>query len=309
MRALRLKLRRFSRSLKNSPYWVLIAAIIFTALVAIVLSLYHGHFTPFAESVIPEVWGLSFDIALFAILFLLFEKKLEGRQDIRRHRREIETFRFWQVPEASYRHRASIRALNDLGVYDIDINSCIMASPDEWKKWHFRIPSSYQLPKFGIHDGNLDGVTLLGGRMINWTVTNSHCVKGNFERCLIHDCVFSYVRFEDCTFSGSTLSDSKFEHCSFIHCHFTLLDDPIPGHKGTTELQDCEFIGCDFGDSDFDGTLFFGGKLINCTLTRVRNLTYDQLTGGNHTKRVESLKGSWLPNGFEHFSTDHPEFF
>jgi hypothetical protein len=70
--------------------------------------------------------GVFFDIAVFGVLIVIFNKLVERRREIKRYREEIEDYLPWKEPEATYRITGIIKRLNRLGVSDINLKGATL---------------------------------------------------------------------------------------------------------------------------------------------------------------------------------------
>ncbi len=88
---------------------------------------YEGNFL---DSILVEAHGLLFDILVFGVLIVIFSKMGERRREIKRHRDEIDDFRFWESEEAMFRIAGNIKRLNGYGVSDIDLIRCYLKNAE-----------------------------------------------------------------------------------------------------------------------------------------------------------------------------------
>lgn len=79
----------------------------------------------FIRDIITEIHGLLFDIFVFGIVIVIFNKIGEKRRNIKRYTEEIADFRDWDEKEAKFRIVGNIRRLNNNGFFNIDLHNCI----------------------------------------------------------------------------------------------------------------------------------------------------------------------------------------
>jgi hypothetical protein len=77
----------------------------------------------FLNSILVEAHGLLFDIFVFGILIVFFNKMGEKRRNIKRWQEEIDDFRGWNSEEAKFRIVGNIKRLNRNGIILREIRS------------------------------------------------------------------------------------------------------------------------------------------------------------------------------------------
>lgn len=137
---------------------------------------------PSLEDVLVEVHGLLFDIILFGVVLSVYETILEKRASqereqrtketlISRYTEEIDDFRLWDEKEASFRILGNAKRLKKLGVKNVPLNNCYLASTDI-----ARLASPYGLSGCTLYESNLSGAILTQVDM-----SKTYCVGTDFS--------------------------------------------------------------------------------------------------------------------------------
>ena len=76
------------------------------------------------EKIYSEIYGLLFDVILFGIIISIYHILTERIKSIEDEIEQIDDFRGWKSNEASHRILGSIKRLQRLNVYKIDLSNC-----------------------------------------------------------------------------------------------------------------------------------------------------------------------------------------
>ena len=125
---LRKRIVHLIREIPQRP--ILTTSIVLFFVVALLLSislpLHQGKLNDYMIAVLMEAHGMIFDIAVIGILILWLNKSGEKQINIRNNHNEIDDFRDWKSPEASYRILGAIKRLNREDIYKIDLHECYL---------------------------------------------------------------------------------------------------------------------------------------------------------------------------------------
>ncbi|MCF8247513.1 MAG: pentapeptide repeat-containing protein [Saprospiraceae bacterium] len=84
----------------------------------------------FLKNILVEAHGFIFDLLIFGIIFTIYQEVREKKESIKRYLEELEDFRRWQEPEASFRIAGIVRRLNRIEKYDLDLDGCNLENSD-----------------------------------------------------------------------------------------------------------------------------------------------------------------------------------
>lgn len=80
----------------------------------------------FLDNILVEAHGLLFDIFIFGILIVIFNKIGERKREIKRYQEEIDDIRYWKSREAMYKIVGNIKRLEKNGITKIDLRHCFL---------------------------------------------------------------------------------------------------------------------------------------------------------------------------------------
>jgi hypothetical protein len=118
------KLREYLSESPEAKFALKILAFLFPAVLIIDIIPFNKN--SFLGNILSEVHGLAFDVIIFGILIVVFNKHIEKRNDIKRWQEEIDDYRGWNEPEAMHRIVGNIRRLNRAGISNIDLYFCFL---------------------------------------------------------------------------------------------------------------------------------------------------------------------------------------
>ena len=135
----------------------------------------------FLDSVLVEAHGLLFDIFIFGILIVFFNRIGERRRNIARWQEEIDDFRGWDEKEATFRIVGNIKRLNRNGEIKIDLSYCYLK-------------------------GALLGLINLQGSLFLYSdLSDSSLVGTNLQNVHCHGTNFNGASLEDANLKGAHL--------------------------------------------------------------------------------------------------------
>lgn len=164
---------------------------LFAAIIAFFVLLYVNKFKDpegFNEhDVIVELHGVLFDLIVFGILLSIYEAIRSKNEKVERLKEELDDYRGWQEPEATYRVVGIIKRLNKLGInIDIDLKYCYL------KNAPFIEPE--------LFSANLEAANLQGARFLK-----GFLIGANFKGANLEDAVFLDTNLMGADFEGANL--------------------------------------------------------------------------------------------------------
>ena len=87
-------------------------------------------FEPSFKDILVEAHGLIFDLLLFGIIILAVDLWREKRERVTRHQEELDDYRGWHEPEASYRIAGLIKRLLRDGTKVTDLAGVYLVEAD-----------------------------------------------------------------------------------------------------------------------------------------------------------------------------------
>jgi len=144
-----------------------------------------GPLGEFLVNILVESHGLLFDILLFGVVIMAFELRESEREQIKRHKEEIDDFRGWNEKEATYRIIGNIKRLNRLGEKDIDLSRTYLVGADL---------GGLQLDSANLIKANLSGASL--------------------KNCSLVGCKLSGANLNGATVDGADFTRAEFGNTS-----------------------------------------------------------------------------------------------
>jgi uncharacterized protein YjbI with pentapeptide repeats len=163
--------------------WIIGNEILTTFLVFAILSpiviLLDRKFSIKFQDVLSNVNGSLFDLILFGVIFVVFNKMRSRSSQIKELSERIEDFRDWKSDEAKFRIFGAVKRLQRLGVKQIDLNRC------------------------KLNDMIIDGY--------HFEDSDLNCI--DLSRAYIRNCTFLRCNFKGAQLYLSSINDSKLIDC------------------------------------------------------------------------------------------------
>lgn len=173
-------LRGFKNAIKISiENEIATAILVFVVLLPIVYFLNRIFLIQFKD-VLGNINGSLFDLILFGVIFVAFNKNREKKRKIIEYSELIEDFRDWKSDEAKYRILGAVKRLQELGVKNIDLNRCYL--------------KAVMLNNMRFENADLNCIDLS---------------NANISNC----------KFIKCNFSGAQLPLANLTDCDLIDCN------------------------------------------------------------------------------------------
>ena len=200
-----------------------------------------------AKNLGSEVHGLIFDILLFGIILVIFEKIREKKDQVKRHIEELNDFRGWDSGEAYQRNHGILRRLINEGYYLIDMTDVFVKNQNITK------PLNFELSQF--LRTNLDNSSFYNTFMLSTSFLDTSFIRTRFDFCRFDKCSFSTPKFRDSIFWNCTFKDTAFhgigiqdqirpsvyfDHSTLTNCDFKFFNVySITGFNNCV-IQNCE---------------------------------------------------------------------
>lgn len=212
----------------------------------------------FWVGVITEAHGFLLDLVVVAFLLAWIGKSIERKRANVRYQEEIDDFRPWKTPEASFRIAGCVKRLANEGVQEIDLYECYL------KKADFRGLNLTGAKLWGADLGEavLKNCVLANAKMKGCYLAASRCSGASFEKAFMTNTRCMAGKFSGCNFSGATLVRVNFSGANLR--------------------------GADLSDADVTDAKFEGANLERADLRGASGLSIEQLL------RAGTVRGALL---------------
>jgi len=226
-------------------------------LLSISLPLYQGKLSDYMIGVLMEAHGMIFDIAVIGILILWLNKSGEKQINIRNNHNEIDDFRDWKSPEASYRILGAIKRLNREDIYKIDLHECYLRT----------INLSY----INLQGSNINYADLGQVKLIDAMLDNTRLNQANLENATLNKASLRYAFLSGANLTGVSGLKANFENAFLVKANF----------------RNSHMINANFRGTDLSGADFENAHLYMADFTGAQGLTVEQLS---HAKNLIKAK-------------------
>jgi hypothetical protein len=227
------KIKSLKEYLSESPeanFALKIFTILFPAV--IILDIIPFKKNGYLGNLLGEVHGLAFDVIIFGILIVVFNKQIEKRSNIKRWQEEIDDYRGWKEPEATYRIVGNIKRLNREQISKLDLRDCFLNGANL---------SGVNLCQANLFLADLSNATLI--------MTNLICAdlaETDFRDARLFRAVLAFANF-----SGADLQGANLEEVDL----------------GAADLQGTNLFNTNFDRASLLGTNLFGA--VNLTIGQI----------------------------------------
>jgi BTB/POZ domain-containing protein KCTD9 len=179
----------------NSP--VGITFIVFAILSAITISLSWSFYNKsFYENVLSNVNGSLIDLFIIGIVLLWLNNRRESKYQITRWIEEIDDFRYWKEPEATFRIAGNIKRLNSVRISEINLFRC-------------NLEKAF-LQKVNLKKAWLFGTIFKNANLISANLSETTCMMTDFTNSILYKVNFSNADLSGTIFLNSDLSYADF---------------------------------------------------------------------------------------------------
>jgi uncharacterized protein YjbI with pentapeptide repeats len=141
--------------------------------------------------------GLFFDILVFGIFIVIYNRISERKRDIKRWNEEIDDFRGWDEKEATYRIMGIIRRLNKRRARKIDLHKCYFKDTD--------------LTEFNLIGDNFESANLEGAILNNHNLKKTNFSKANLRNAHLESADFRKAILRGIDLQGADLYQADLE--------------------------------------------------------------------------------------------------
>ncbi|MBK8483850.1 MAG: hypothetical protein IPL31_05770 [Saprospiraceae bacterium] len=195
------------------------------------------------DEIYSEFYGLLFDVILFGIVITFIQISRDNNEIISHQLDIIDDFRDWDDAEASYRILGSIRRLQRIKHYSIDLSGCNLKLVTLRNMYFFNSKMNHV---------NFIGSTLLNIVFSNYKSNGFICGgKGHLLGCSFDNCKIKFnlqnIGIDNCLFKNVNLDRSLFNLKDITLSIFEEVDFSF----GTFKVESsnlCEFINCKFDE-------------------------------------------------------------
>ncbi len=239
--------------------WFVLSLITIAAIIIILPWTINKSYTydKIVESIYPEIYGLLFDVILFGIIISIYQIATDRKKAIEDERDQIDDFRGWKSDEASHRILGSVKRLQRLKVFSVDLSSC-------WFK-------EITLQDLCFADSNMTGLFLFETKIYN---TTFHNIKSNIIHCRdsrISGCSFQKGKIQfnlhTSDISSTLFHDIDISSASFFTNELSfVLFDKVNFSYSFFKFKKCSYV--EFVDCNFDECIvneYFFSELSNPT--------------------------------------------
>jgi hypothetical protein len=194
-----------------------------------------------------ELHGLIFDIILFGIVLVFFERVREKRDVILRYLEELDDYRGWDSQEAYHRNHGIIRRLINEKFYRIDMTDICLKNQKIYKPLNFE----FSLFRRSL----LDNAEFMNSFFISASFIDISAFGTRFYECRFESCTFSSPRFRGTEFFLCEFTNTSFHGIGVIEANrptvyfneskFNAVDFKYFNVYSITGFKNCSFVGCE----------------------------------------------------------------
>jgi uncharacterized protein YjbI with pentapeptide repeats len=224
----------------------------------------------FLGNILAEAHGVLFDIFIFGILIVIYDKLIiERRRKVEKYNEEIDNYRRWEEPEAAHRIANLTKKLSKLGVTEIDLSDCYLAGMN--------------LGGINLRKANLRSSILRGTYLKFADLQGADLSYANLEESQISDAAFAGANLYyailrkskgggegEGTFSNANLELADLEEVSLNE--FRFLKAKMHGAKLVgSYLKWCMFNGADLSAVNLSNSRIIGSTFTSAIM-KIANL-------------------------------------
>lgn len=232
----------------------------------------------FLDNILVEAHGLLFDIFIFGILIVIFNKIGERKREIKRYQEEIDNFRYWYSEEAMFRIVGNIKRLNQNGFTKIQLHGCYLKGA---------ILKEVKLRGADLEDANLQDALIMysdiqGGKIAGANLTKAALWEANLQATDFTSAILQEARLPSANLQEAILNDANLKDADLRWTN---------SKKACFEKADLRgaFLwGANLQEANFWDANLRGANLQETNLQGAKHLTVEQLS------EVETLYGAKL---------------
>jgi hypothetical protein len=212
----------------------------------------------FLDSLLVEAHGLLFDIFVFGILIVFFNRIGERRRNIARWQEEIDDFRYWKSEEAMFRIMGNIKRLNRNGVTEINLTECFLNYAD-------------------LSDTNLRGADLSGAHLKEADFRGANLERTRLIGANLEEALFRFADLKRADLLGANLRDIDFRRANLEEA------DLSKAHLEEAYFREANLKGADLWKAHLEKASFLNADLEEANLEeayleKTEELTIEQIS-------------------------------
>jgi hypothetical protein len=217
--------------IKNgNPFYINLILLI--TLLPILLNL-KWYFEIQIKEVVVEGFGLLMDIFFFGILINFFIKVREINNRIEEYQYQLQDYKDWKDPGATYRKAGIIRRLvqikNDLtkkqwSIIRLFINEKKIIPPLEYMFLEGGDFSNLNLKNVNFHEAKLTKANFRNSDLSNTNLDLAHIQNAIFDNAILFETDFLSAKLEKASFIGAHMQDTNFNSSIFDDTNFSKAD-------------------------------------------------------------------------------------
>ncbi|MBN1271214.1 MAG: pentapeptide repeat-containing protein [Candidatus Aminicenantes bacterium] len=234
-------------------------------------------------NILVEAHGLVFDIFVFGIIVMIFNKFAERRRNILRWIEEIDDYKGWDEKEAMYRIVGNIKRLNREKVTRINLHDCFLEKANlsglNLQKTHFENAhlDFANLRFASLMKANLEGAHLKGAHLVGANLEKANLWEVDFMGAELFAANLVGAHLSGARLKGACLAVTNLAGTVFWRADLEGVD------LGSAHLVGADLFEANLGRVNFDRANLDRVNLEGANLTGAKNLTLNQLS------KVETL--------------------
>jgi len=280
---------------------IVLSIIFFIVLISFIFykTYYSITFYSMKEHIAAGIFNSALDIFFLFIIFNLFLNLDEKRREIKRYLEEINDYRNWHEPEASYRIVGLIKRLNRLNVIsNIDLRQCYLDKANlqdvKLMKSNLGQTTMIEANLIGAHleEANLEGANFKKANL-SYANLNGSMIAANFKNACLINAQLKRAWLQ-CTFEKADLSGAHFEEARFHRqVYFDEADLESANFQGA-KFDGVYFHKANLKNANFTNAFFTSAELndsilINADFKNAKDLTWEQLSNVKTLYGVKNL--------------------
>lgn len=265
----------------SSPLQPIVLALIIV--LAIVVSLSYKYYLSdsenFYESILVEAHGTVLDILIFGLLFTFINSLRSRRLEIQRFKEEIDDFRHWNEPGASYRIAGILRRLNKYNIHELDLSHCNL--------------SNAKLKNIILHNANLEKSNMEGAELAFSELQGSNMKAANLIKTDLRIADAQNVDLKMADMRGATLRITNLKGANLFNVNLQNADmktanldetDLTTANMTNVDLKSASLINADLSGSNLRGADLRSAKL---TGANMRDVNLENVMLGDYISLLE----------------------
>jgi uncharacterized protein YjbI with pentapeptide repeats len=227
-----------------------------TIIVSLSFFFYTNDTKTFYEGILIEGHGMLLDFIVFGLVFTLIDIVRNRKLDIQRFKEEIDDFRHWNEPGASYRIAGIVRRLNKYKVEKLDLSYCNL-NDAKLKKLHLQ---SVILEKANLNGADLGYSNLQDANLQLASLEHADLRIANLERSNLrianfHGAILRIANLKNANLFNANLQNADLKSADLQNADLT-----------AANLQEADLTSANLQNADMTGAKLQGADLRNAKL-------------------------------------------